>query len=182
MRSRLRQPYTDAELAGLYPRPHEHSRWPDHRLRVDVTVQIGRFLHRDGLPVADLSCGDARIAQEIGGAADLYLGDLASGYRFHGPIEQTIDQIPQVDLFVCCETLEHLNDPDLVLRKIRGKSRALVVSTPDGETTDENPEHYWGWDQEDVGRMLHEAGFVARVRSSLVLPQFKVAYQIWGCE
>lgn len=180
MRVRLRDAYTPAELQVIYPRPHQHDRWPDHRLRVDVTVQIARFLHPGGGTIADLSCGDAAIANALN-ADRVILGDLAEGYEHHGPIEQTIDRIPRVDLFVCCETLEHLDDPDRVLWKIRQRANTLVVSTPDGEQTGHNPEHYWGWDANGVYDMLTTAGFTPVVRTLLHLTQPAAAYQIWGC-
>lgn len=182
MRVRLRDAYTPEQLAELYPEPHQHSRWPDHRLRVQVTVQIAHALIDPIGQIADLSCGDAAIATRIYSLHDPILGDLAEGHPIHGPIEQTITQIPPVDLFVCCETLEHLDEPDAVLRKIRRKTRTLVISTPIGETTGENPEHYWGWDVDGVDEMLRSAGFSPVVCTTLRMEQPKAAYQIWGCE
>jgi hypothetical protein len=128
--------------------------------------------------VADLSCGDAAIA--LGVTPEPILGDIAPGYRFHGPIDQTIDSLQPVQLFICCETLEHLDDPDLVLRKIREKTETLVLSTPDGETTDHNPEHYWGWDAQGVEEMVRAAGFEPVVQTSLRIPGL-ASYLIWGC-
>lgn len=178
MRKRLRPAYNADELALIYPQPHKHTAWPDHILRVDVTAQIGRWMSKGG-PVADLSCGDGACARQIGG--DLVLGDLAPGYPICGPIEETIEQIGQVDLFLLCETLEHLDDPDAVLAQIRPRTRALVLSTPDGEENAGNPEHYWGWDTDGVREMLARASFEPAVLNVLSLPAFKVRYQIWGC-
>jgi hypothetical protein len=179
MRVRLRAAYSPAELAELYPTPHNHLRWPDHILRVNLTIQVAHFLYSGG-PVADLSCGDAAIANAVAGSPT-FLGDLAPGYRLQGPLEKTIEEIPNVHLYICCETLEHLNDPDAALRAIREKTERLVLSTPIGEETGHNPEHYWGWDEMEVGRMLGAAGFMPVVESGVSVPAYGVAYQIWGC-
>lgn len=64
-----------------------------------------------------------------------------------------------VDLLVCSETLEHLDDPDAFLVRARTSARSLLVTTPENETGADNPEHYWGWDSEAVSAMLHSAGW-----------------------
>lgn len=179
MRIRLRPAHTPEKLAELYPTPHDHRRWSDHKLRVDVITQVCRYLFTGG-SVADLSCGNGMVATSLG-TKDVYLGDFAPGYGIHGPIEETIHQIPKVDLFLCCETLEHLDDPDAVLRSIRAKAHMLVLSTPLGETEGENEEHYWGWDTEGVREMLQWAEFNPVVQMVLGIPECRVAYQIWGC-
>ncbi len=179
MRVRLRPAHTPERLAELYRKPHDHRKWEDHKLRVDVTIQVCRYLFKGG-SVADLSCGDGTIASALN-ASETFLGDFAPGYGIHGPIEQTLDQIPKVDLFVCCETLEHLDDPYAVLRKIRDKCHSLVLSTPVGETTDENPEHYWGRDTDGVYELLQWSGFTAAVQTVVGVPDRKVVFQVWGC-
>lgn len=183
-RRRIRPAYSKEELRKLYATPHNHTRWPDHRLRVQKTIELGLELLRDEIfppSVADLSCGDAAIAQTlaVSGLYDLYLGDYASGYEFHGSIEETINEIPQVGLFVCCETLEHLDDPDAILRQIRLKADMLLLSTPNCPQ-DENPEHYWAWDAEEVKTMLMSAGWHP-VLYDEVIPDEGYIYQIWGC-
>ena len=157
MRTRLRPAYSSAELASVYAQPHDHTRWHDHGLRVNVTINMARW-YTDVASVADLSCGNAAIAKALG-AETTILGDYAPGYPFTGPIETTIEQIPDVDLFICSETLEHLDDPDAVLVAIRKKTRYLILSTPVDAGWDLNPEHYWSWDRRGVEDMLTAAGF-----------------------
>src|SRR5213076_938668 len=140
MRMRLRPAYSEAELAELYPVPHDHTRWPDHLLRVAETIKLARELVPEPLVVADLSCGDAAIARALDAEITI-LGDLAPGYEITGPIERTILPVPSADLFICSETVEHLDDPDTVLKHIRKRCRALVLSTPLAEFTPVNPEH-----------------------------------------
>lgn len=163
-RCRLRPAYSREDLSVVYARPHDHTRWDDHRVRVGVTIEACRWFTRRGdvRTAADLSCGDAAIGRALD-VERLILGDYAAGYEHTGPVEDTIGRIPPVDLFVCSETLEHLDDPDCVLRSIRKKTRYLVVSTPIGAGQDVNPEHYWSWDRDDVEAMLTAAGFEVEV-------------------
>jgi 2-polyprenyl-3-methyl-5-hydroxy-6-metoxy-1,4-benzoquinol methylase len=185
MRKRLRPMPSADELAKLYAKPHDHRQWEDHLFRVDVTSAIAHHLLPPGGTVADLSCGNALIARRLGQShgANLVLGDFAPGYEHTGPIEQTIEQIEPVDLFICSETIEHLDDPDAVLRRIRAKTDRLILSTPDGEDDDSNPEHVWGWDAEAVEKMLREAGFIPDIHATVDLrPAGGIyAYQIWAC-
>lgn len=188
MRRRLRPMPSQDELDVLYAAPHRHSAWADHRVRVDVTIALARHIIRKNAVVADLSCGDAAIAKALftSHRARLFLGDYAPGYEYTGPIEETIHKLdlhPPADLFICSETIEHLDDPDTVLKTIRGKTSNLILSTPDGEDNDSNPEHVWGFDSEAVESMLITAGFTPTVFTELDLRPagFLYAYQIWCC-
>jgi hypothetical protein len=181
-RIRLRPAHSPDELARIYARPHDHTQWSDHLLRVAVTAQFAHQLTGRVARVADLSCGDGAILKALD-VGQRYLGDYASGHDYTGPIEATIEQIPDVDLFVCCETLEHLDDPDLVLKAIRAKARRLVVSTPVDAFDDTNPEHYWAWSRAAVEEMLSAAGFDPAVYLAL---DFRACggdycYGIWWC-
>lgn len=184
MRVRLRERHSDAELQRIYAVPHDSSHWRDHLIRVDTTIQTAKWM--GGRSVADLSCGDSRIASSLG-IDTVYLGDYAPGYQFTGPIEKTIFEVPEVDLFILSETIEHVDDPDLVLRLIRNRAKMLVLSTPDGEgiTSPDpgNEEHYWGWTSSDMHAMLVEAGWNPKVHQSINFydPAFIYNFQIWGC-
>lgn len=162
-RQRLRPAYTDRQLAQLYAVPHDHRRWPDHHLRVNVTIEVARWVAGEGVQAAaDLSCGNGAILQATP-ADTRHFGDFAPGYEFAGPIEKTITDLPEVDVFICSETLEHVDDPDLVLAAIRAKAGTLVLSTPVDAWADDNPEHYWAWSRDDVEQMLGAAGFTSLV-------------------
>lgn len=186
MRKRLRSMPSEEELRQLYAVPHDHLKWDDHVVRVDVTSAIAHNLLPQGGTVADLSCGNALIARrlEASHGARLVLGDFALGYEHTGPIEKTLDEVGLMDLFICSETIEHLDDPDAVLARIRQKTDRLLLSTPDGEEDGTlNPEHVWGWDSEAVEKMLRAAGFTPDIHTILDLRPSgcQYAFQIWAC-
>lgn len=185
MITRLRPAWPDSEVAELYRVPHVHDGWPDHRLRVAETIALAREL---GTPttVADLSCGDAAITTAL--AADVtYLGDIAPGYPLCGPIEKTLTQIPHVDMLICTETLEHVDDPLAVLAAAREKASMLVLSTPLGEIDARNPEHYWGWDTDGISVLMSRAGWSPVIQRNVHYspepgePWASASYQLWGC-
>lgn len=180
-RERLRPAYSAAELATLYRVPHDADRWRDHRVRVGVTTAIARGFEDVG-SVADLSCGNAEIARSLDAEVTI-LGDVAPGYGLMGPIEETLLVLPNVDLFICSETLEHLDDPEHVLRRIRQVTRYLVVSTPVDAWSDHgNPEHYWAWDREAVEAMFRAAEFDLVVYNALDMrPGWSpYCFGVWG--
>ncbi len=181
-RLRLRDAYSPERLAEIYPVPHQHIKWHDHQVRVAVTIQIAHALTGPVESAADLSCGDAAILRALN-VGVRHLGDFAAGYEYRGPIEKTAEQIPRVDLFVCTETLEHVDDPDLVLKAIRARTSALVLSTPVDCWRDRNPEHYWAWSREDVEEMLREAGFTVALYASVDVRPGGGEYDfgIWAC-
>jgi len=183
-RRRLRPAYSPDDLARMYAHPHDHTRWPDHRLRVAVTIAACQWVvgRADIQRAADLSCGDAAILRALD-VPETILGDYAPGYAYTGPIEETIEQIDPVDLFVCSETLEHLDDPDTVLRKIRQKTTYLVLSTPVDALHDVNPEHYWAWTRQGVEDMLADAQFrvEAYTPADPRPADFYYLFGIWVC-
>jgi len=184
MIKRLRPVYSPEELAEVYTKPYDHTLWTDHIQRVEFTREFIKeiMVERDIRTVADLSCGDGAIALGIG-AEEWFLGDIFPGDHcgFQGAIEDTVTQIPQVDLFILSETLEHVDDPLTLLEKIREKADTLVLTTPLGETDDGNPEHYWGWDTEGIELLLEESGWWPD-RSVLFtpdVPDVHYVYQVW---
>lgn len=173
-RWQIRPFYTEQERAKIYNRIYDHTWWPDHIERVGKTAQLLKdFAQKVGaLTVADLSCGDGAVIAGSGHAwGEIHMGDLVPPRPldcapivacYLGPIEETVKRLPPVDLFVCSETLEHVEDPDALLRAIRDTADHLLLTTPNGENHARNPEHYWGWDHEDVRLMLLQAGWQPR--------------------
>lgn len=185
-RERCRPSYPSNELKEIYSKPWAmHQDWGDHIRRIEATAELSSHLVVGCETAADLSCGDAHWAHYYPHLR-WSLGDYAFGYEYRGPIEKTIKEIPEVDIFFCCETIEHLDDPDFILREIREKSQRLVLSTPNSYQFDENPEHYWAFDREMVGAMLEAAGWtpVNYLDANGWNDPTRVngyAFQIWGC-
>lgn len=181
MRRQLRPFYTPEQLAGVYPRQYDHTRWPDHLERVAATTasldELAALVSAE--TVADLSCGDGAI---VLGSKHPWRARILSDYSTHRiRLEDAIGAV-QSDVFVCSETLEHVQDPDAVLRAIRSASYALLLSTPHDAQDDTNPEHYWAWDRQDLDGMLAKAGWSDR-RVELFTPIAPSPYtfQIWMC-
>jgi hypothetical protein len=182
MIKRLRPAYTAAQLKEVYSKPHDANNWQDHLIRVSITQELAKWTARTYAvkSAADLSCGNAAIINSLPPEIEKYLGDFAPGYKYTGALEQTIRQIPSVDLFILSETIEHLDNPLETLDRIRHKTNYLVLSTPDDAGDDTNPEHYWSWDSEDIKYMLKKAGFEdVLVYNKLVLNEYMYDYQIW---
>ena len=196
MRQRLRDGYTRAQLDDLYKDQHRHEVFPDHIERVEQTVgfaveHAGHAI--DAAPfnfyIGDLSAGDAaipkRIFQHYPEKVKLYLGDLTPGYPLCGTIGETLPQLPNaVDLYVCCETVEHVDNPDKLLQEIRFHAAALLLSTPVDNFEDDNPEHLWCWSRPSVEEMLTSAGWQpAAFRLVDMRPKgFPYAWGIWYCQ
>lgn len=184
-RVRTRPVYSSRDLERIYSYQHDHSVFPDHILRIEETIGLAEeFLdpyNVSSLSAADLSCGDATVPYNWYWD-DLHLGDYlrSERTRYVGPIEKTIHEIPHVDFFFLLETLEHLDDPEAVLRDIREKSDRLVLSTPDCDYRDDNPEHYWAWDSEAVHGMLTDTGWGPQLYRHTT-PELGYRFQIWGC-
>lgn len=187
LRNRQRPVWSPDDLARIYAGPHDHRVLGDgHKARVDGLIDIGRRLWPNPTFVADLSCGNGVIAEGLG-ARRTTLGDYAPGFQYQGPIEETIEKIHPVDVFVCAETIEHLDDPDTVLRRIRVKANALVCSVPISQVPadDQNGEHYWAFDRAGAERMLMEAGWEPVLYEQVEAGPGSVnpTYQcgLWGC-
>lgn len=186
-RERCRPKYSEEVLKEIYSKHWEMQfDWEDHVLRQQYTLDLANELITPEDTIgADLSCGDAYLSRNLPQIQWL-LGDFAPGYQYRGPIEETVDEIPKVDVFLCCETLEHLDDPDGVLRAIRKKTKKLIISTPICRWHDQNPQHYWAWDQKAVRQMFMNAGFKkAAYKETPHLKRgdqyFGYSFQIWGC-
>lgn len=174
----LRPFYTPEELARVYDHVYDHTRWSDHVERVRKTTEIldAFALETGATSVADLSCGDGAIVLNSTHPWEaVTLGD----YVTTGPIEEALVDLPHVDMFVLSETLEHVEEPGNLLAAIRVVADNLVLTTPHGETTDENPEHYWGWDHEGIAELAGAAGWRAH-SFQLFTPQIDYyTFQMW---
>ena len=176
-----------------YPDGYQHTVWPDHVERVAASIDfIGTWVTESGMTldsIADLSCGDGTIPREVSVRTSvdrLVLGDInqQSGLHIVGPLPDTLEALtPAVDLYVCSETIEHMDDPDFLLQQLRLKSKYLFLSTPVSEPLHYgNTEHYWSWSVDDMSQMLIEADW-SPVDHMLFIAESDQTYtfQFWMC-
>lgn len=186
MIKQLRPFHPIEKLQEIYRTPHDHSIYGrGHGVRVNTTIQIAKDMaYQVGArSVADLSCGNAAIARALEMERTI-LGDFANGYEYSGPLEQNILHIENVDLYICSESLEHVEEPQLVLSLAREKSKALVLSTPLDSWFDTNEEHYWAWNRNGVETLLKNADWTPDIFAMLDTTVFgePYIYGIWGCK
>jgi hypothetical protein len=188
------------ERSGVvdYQVERHNEAWADHQARTLVTGALIAWLKPDS--VIDPACGDGSIvvaADRANSIKSVLFGDLSapnityleSSQRRHGwefgvaTIADTIGAYPgPADVVVLTEVLEHLPDPDVVLRLSRFAGRYLVVSSPvmrPGQV-DTNPEHLWQFDRQGYQEMLEGAGWAVQQYTFL---HFKSEYDfgIWIC-
>jgi hypothetical protein len=204
MRVRLREARPEGEAAfyaRTYPDGYKHDRWPDHIERVKASADLIDRYRGAIRSAADLSCGDGALLNMISRYLDnAVFGDLNGAPVSAlvscgamdaedvppGPLPDTLVHLPApVDLFVLSETIEHVDDPDALLRAIAQNARYLFLSTPlDEPASTGNAEHYWGWGQADVHEMLQANGWIP-LEVQLFTPQSTLNYpdaytfQLW---
>lgn len=186
MIKKLREFYTAEELAEIYATPHDHVIYGrGHGIRVNMTIQLAKDMayQAEAKSVADLSCGNGAIAKALD-VEKTILGDYAEGYEYSGPLEVNLKNIENVDLYICSESIEHVEDPSSVLKLIRSKSQTLILSTPIDAWYDTNDEHYWAWGKQDVEMLLKNAGWTPDVFVMLDTTVFDepYIYGMWGCK
>lgn len=183
MRKQLRPFYTKEQLAKVYNRTYDHSRWLCHIERIAETVaMLDAFaIQLQARSVADLSCGDGAVVEK---SRYPWGTKLLGDYVSTGPIELAVRELEpdSIDVFVLSETLEHVEDPLQLLKDIRRVAKGLVLTTPHGETNSANPEHYWGWDANGIQELLTEANW-QRSHFQLYTPPSDDYYtfQFWTC-
>ena len=184
MRVRLRSRWSDEKLAELYATPYDHTQWDEHIERVKWTARrLQQFidLQRPKIErVVDLACGDGALLNLLNNVTEKIYGDMVfAPHLTLAPmsIETTVRYMTG-DLLVCSEVLEHLDDPDAVLRDAHAGFQWIAITTPLGETDPEkNYEHYWGWDTLGVDDMLYDTGWSPRCIETLNLSYY--TYQFW---
>jgi hypothetical protein len=193
VRKRVHETYSSSEFLALYSEPWEQAptnhphleNCPNAWVYWDLMISVGKSF-RDVSSIADLSCGDATIARVLGEhyGVEPVLGDFAPGYEYTGFLSSTVPQLEVVDLYVCTNTVEHLDDPDSDLKLIREHCREMLCSTPVEEWDEPSGGHYWAWDREGVEEMLRRAGFRVSAYVELDLTPFwnpHCKHGIWAC-
>ena len=172
---KLRRFYSPEKIAEIYGARYNPHRWPEHTLRIQRTIEIAQgLIDLYGLETcADLSAGDNSITDGLHGLRLVQADD--------GDIEADLAAMTEpVDLFICTETIEHLEAPWTVLERIAEVARFIVVSTPlDEAPMIGNYEHYWSFTETDVRDMLLNAEFVDLAVEHLHRAYWTYTYQIW---
>lgn len=178
---KLRRFWTEEQTAAIYKDTYAgvgiHA---EHRERAQHTIEVAqRLIDVHGLSsVADLSCGDGTIVKALRDLSRVTMSDVSEGVD----LDVGLDELDSVDLFIFTETLEHLEEPWRILNRIADKTTWLLLSCPYDESPGiGNIEHYWTFDETDIGGLLAEAGFDSRTVSWHLLsnPTWTYTYQIW---
>lgn len=165
--------YTDEQIAADYgatpvpldatdPRGYDHGNLANCKNRFihqNVEVAFGEGFGKVK-SIADMSAGDARVPRSLAEYSGIepLLGDYFAGYQFQGTLQETLPQIGVVELYVCTNTIEHLNDPDADVKLMREHCENMLLSCPIDEY-DAGGQHLWFYSREGVEDMFHEAGF-----------------------
>jgi len=175
---KLRPFYTPDVVKQIYATQYDSQYWPEHRERVAQTIGIAQrlIMEHQLQSVADYSCGDGTIAKSLVGVT-MDLRDVSLGNE---PIEVEVTRMEPVDLFLCTETIEHLEAPWTVLEHIARSARFLVLSTPlDESVYIGNHEHYWSFTDMDIESLLAQSDFKSLSYVPLTQPGWTYTYQIW---
>ena len=179
---KLRPFHTHEELKRIYGGVYDPNRWPEHRRRIARTIEIAQDLVNltDARSVADYSCGDGSVTNglKLWHDGSIEATDIGKG---DPPIDELVTVMPYVDLFICTETIEHLEAPWTVLEYVARRAKYILLSTPlDESVTIGNYEHYWSFTQWDVATILAQSGFsVDQKMERLTDWDWTYEYQIW---
>lgn len=186
MRTRL------AEHAPIYSGTRNNFEKGDHAMRTMVTA--GMIATIAPKTLLDPACGDASIldvAYQLRPFEYAYLHDISQlqidviqpTFPHHKERRDLVSAIAdpgRADMIVLTEILEHLEEPDDVLRLARLRADFLIASSPIGDPEDgRNHEHLWAWDEEGYEEMLRAAGWEPMAKAVLTYPGQPWNSQIW---
>ena len=145
----------------------------EHRIR-HAREFVRRATELSAVPsprIIELGCGTGDISGPFSPSAEVI------GYDVNAPaVECARGRFPQAsyevadiltltpvecDVLILCETLEHINDPDALLRAWLPKARTSVISHPiDGDLTGDmsGGDHCWSYSHDDFGRWAGVGG------------------------
>ena len=185
--------------------------WPDHQARKLVTAALLAWMRPESL--LDPACGDGSIvleSQELARCLTIALNDISPvnvtrvkseiDSRFPDPLYTWLISsqdaetslladydkalgVTEFDVIVLTEILEHLEDPEFLLRLAATRGRRLLVSSPEMRPgqIDSNPEHLWMYDGEGYEEMLNETGWKSVQKTHLTFRSM-YDFQIWVCD
>lgn len=161
---KLRRFMTPAEFAKNYATQFNHRSHYSHVERIEHTVKIAQeLIDKEGIKrIADFSAGDRAVVNGLHGYEDAWLHDITDdGVDI---VERLRAETFTYDLFICTETIEHVEQPWTLLEEIAPRTRWLLLSTPlDEDPAKNNWEHYWTFEATDIDDLLTQSGFVGRL-------------------
>jgi hypothetical protein len=146
--------------------------------------------------VFDPACGDGSIvllANDLNRIDRILLRDISQPGCDAIPRKENVEvQVGDImssewdeefDLVVLTEVLEHIEDPDRILRLARRRSKFLVASSPEMRIGqfDRNVEHLWMFDGDGYVKMLMDAGWLPFHKTHMGFPNSDYDFQIWVC-
>jgi 2-polyprenyl-3-methyl-5-hydroxy-6-metoxy-1,4-benzoquinol methylase len=193
---------TSAAPGFDYQIERHNETWCDHIARTNVTAGLISWLRPKSL--IDPACGDGSIvlsADRTEPIERMVLSDISrpnygllgsvigeipftKGIDLHcQTIEEALRTDERFDLIVLTEVLEHLEDPDTILRQARTIASRLIASSPEMRPgqTDTNPEHLWMFDSDGYMKMLIAAGWTPIQKTGLAFLGLEYDFQIWVC-
>jgi len=136
----------------------------EHLERYELAASFLRFNDE----VVDASCGvgygSVMLAKKCGFVYGFDISEGAISYAVKQYQSSNIkfivkdldqDSLPECDVFVSFETVEHLKYPEAFLEKVKCKTRRLVlISTPIIPTKNVNPFHLHDFNKEQIEKLL----------------------------
>lgn len=181
-----------------YQVERSNEQWIDHQARTLVTASL--IAWQKPTSIMDPACGDGSIvlaSMKFHNPVFVHLNDISipsiSRLKDRGlPPNITLGTADIVDslahnadshMVVLTETLEHVEDPDAVLRLAKEKASILVASSPEMRPgqVDDNPEHLWQFDGDGYFEMLREAGWHVVHKTHMAFPRLMYDFGIWVC-
>lgn len=189
---------TSASFGFDYQIARSNDSWPDHIARTNVTAGLIAWLKPASL--LDPACGDGSIdlmADRMYPIRKMVLADISvpsisqlKDRSLPPTVTLKVSDIDEVmrtnerfDVIVLTETLEHLEDPDGVLRRAHEKAAYVVASSPEMRSgqADNNPEHLWMFDGDGYFQMLQGTGWHPFHKTHMAFPGLEYDFQVWVC-
>lgn len=162
--------FTQREFFESHPHiPGDHQVGHSERINMVVGVIHTLMMTREWWTVSDIGCGDGSFLARLAGHArivslwgyDAGRGNLRRAETI-GVIAReadiVVDDLSYGDITTITEVLEHLVDPDAMLRRIT--SEYLIATSPSAESNDWHYEHHaWAWDRDGYVALVERNGW-----------------------